>query len=301
MARRRRGGAVSAALLALALCLPAASAAQEPPPATPAQAPAPATSAPAGTDYRIGPGDVLEITVFDNVDLSRTPTVQTSGVIALPLLGEVAVAGLTPPEVRQKLTTLLARDYLVNPQVEVKVKEYQSQFVSVVGEVNSPGRKPLRGRTRLIDVLIEAGSFTPRASGEVVITRLQGSFEGGVKTLRLRLGGGPLTPQDQISLEVVLQDGDLITASAKYYVTVEGEVAHPNRYPIDGDLTVTGAISLAGGLSRFGGNNVKVRRLDPETGKISILEVDLKAVRSGKATDPPLLANDVITVPRRRF
>jgi polysaccharide export outer membrane protein len=244
---------------------------------------------------------VLEVTVFDNNDLSRTPTVQTSGVIALPLLGEVPVGGLTVAEVKEKLTALLGRDYLVNPQVEVKVKEYQSQFVSVVGEVNSPGRKPLRGHTRLIDLLIEAGGFTPRASGDVVITRLEGSFEGGAKTLRLRLGGGPLTPKDQISLEVVLQNGDLITASAKYYVTVEGEVAHPNRYPIDGDLTVTGAISLAGGLSRFGGNGVKVRRIDPETGKTTILEVDLKDVRNGKAEDPPLLANDVITVPRRRF
>ena len=259
------------------------------------------SASPMGGDYRIGPGDVLDIAVFDNNDLSRTPTVQTSGAIALPLLGEVPVVGLTVAEVKQKLTTLLARDFLVNPQVEVKVKEFQSQFVSVVGEVNSPGRKPLRGRTRLIDVLIEAGGFTPRASGEIAITRIEGSFDGGAKTLRLRLGGGPLTPQDQVNLEVALQNGDLIAASAKYYVTVEGEVSHPNRYPIEGDLTVTGAISLSGGLSRFGGNSVKVRRLDPETGKTTILEVDLKAVRSGKAEDPPLRANDVITVPRRKF
>jgi polysaccharide export outer membrane protein len=269
--------------------------------ASPPPPPTPAPAASDAFDYRIGPGDVLDIAVFDNNDLSRAPTVQTTGAIALPLLGEVPVAGLTVAEVKNKLTTRLARDYLVNPQVEVKVKEYQSQFVSVVGEVNAPGRKPLRGRTRLIDLLIDAGGFTPRASGEILITRLDGSFEGGGKTLRLRLGGGPLTAQDQISLEVLLQNGDLISASAKYYVTVEGEVAQPNRYPIDGDLTVSGAISLAGGLSRFGGSGVKVRRLDPETGKTTILEVDLKAVRSGKAEDPRLLANDVITVPRRRF
>ena len=282
-------------LRALALLLATVAAAQEPPaaPPTPLQ--------PEGSDYRIGPGDVLEVTVFDNNDLSRTPTVQTSGVIALPLLGEVPVAGLTVPEVKQKLTALLGRDYLVNPQVEVKVKEYQSQFVSVVGEVASPGRKPLRGQTRLIDILIEAGGFTPRASGDIVITRLEGSFEGGARTLRLRLAGGALTAEDQARLEVLLKDGDLVTASAKYYVTVEGEVAHPNRYPIEGDLTLTGAISLAGGLSRFGSNDVKVRRTDPETGKTTILEVDLKAVRSGKAEDPRIVANDVITVPRRRF
>ena len=77
--------------------------------------------------------------VFGNEDLSRSPTVQTSGAIALPLLGDVPVAGLTIAEVQRKLTTLLARDYLVNPQVEVKVKEYQSQFVTVLGEVNTPG------------------------------------------------------------------------------------------------------------------------------------------------------------------
>ena len=89
------------------------------------------------------------------------------------------MAGLTVAEAQRKLTTLLARDFLVNPQVEVKVKEYQSQFVSVVGEINNPGRKPLRGRTRLIDVLVEAGGFKPTASGEVIITPSEGTFDGG--------------------------------------------------------------------------------------------------------------------------
>jgi polysaccharide export outer membrane protein len=188
-------------------------------PSSPPTATLPPAVAP---EYRVGPGDVLEVTVFGNDDLSRTATIQTSGVIALPLLGEVEVGGLTLAEVQRKLTTLLARDYLVNPQVEVKVKEYQSQFVSVVGEVNNPGRKPLRGRTRLIDVLVEAGGFTPRASGEIQIARREGSFEGGARILRMRLSGSAPSPQDQVNLEVPLKNGDLITASAKYYVTVEG-------------------------------------------------------------------------------
>ncbi|HEY6547362.1 MAG TPA: polysaccharide biosynthesis/export family protein, partial [Vicinamibacteria bacterium] len=158
--------------------------AQTPPPppyTTPAPMAAPAEAGaarPTPPEYRVGAGDVLELVVFGNEDLTRTPTVQPSGVIALPLLGEVPVGGLTVAEVQRKLTTLLARDFLVNPQVEVKVKEYQSQSVSVVGEVNSPGRKPLRGRTRLIDVLLEAGGFRPTASGEIVITRNEGTFEG---------------------------------------------------------------------------------------------------------------------------
>jgi protein involved in polysaccharide export with SLBB domain len=135
----------------------------------------------------------------------------------------------------------------------------------------------------------------------VVITRLEGTFGGGAKTLKVRLGGGPLTPMDQVNLEVPLQNGDLITVSPKYYVTVEGEVERPNRYPIDGDLTVSGAISLAGGLTRFGGGKVRLRRVHPETGKTEIQDVDLKAVRGGNAKDPQVLPNDVITVSRRKF
>ena len=289
------------AAFALAFSGPARGQVPAPSPPTTVPSPSAAPSPGAAPDYRVGPGDVLEVTVFGNEDLSRTSTVQTSGVIALPLLGEVEVAGLTLPEVQRKLTTLLARDYLVNPQVEVKVKEYQSQFVSVVGEVNSPGRKPLRGKTRLIDVLVEAGGFTPRASGDVQIARREGSFEGGAKILRMRLSGSAPSPQDQVNLEVLLRNGDLITASPKYYVTVEGEVVRPGRYPIEGELTITGAISTAGGLTRFGSSNLKVRRVDPETGQTRILDVDLKAVRKGKEPDLALLSNDVVSVPRRLF
>jgi polysaccharide export outer membrane protein len=185
--------------------------------------------------------------------------------------------------------------------VDVKVKEYQSQFVTLIGEVNSPGKKPLRGRTRLIDALVEAGGFTPRASGEIVITRVEGSFAGGVKTLRMRLGSAALTPQDQVNLEIALLSGDIITASPKHYVTVEGEVMRPNRYVLEGDLTVSGAISSAGGLTRFGSQDVKVRRVDAQSGQTTIFEVDLKDVRRGKAVDPPLQPNDVVSVSRRVF
>jgi polysaccharide export outer membrane protein len=274
-----------------------APAAQPPPAATPAPSPSPQ---PGASEYQVGPGDVLEVAVFGNEDLSRLPTVQPNGTVALPLLGELPVAGLTVAEIRTKLTALLAKDFLVNPQVEVKIKEYQSQFVSVVGEVNNPGRKPLKGRTRLIDVLVESGGFRPTASGEVIINRTDGSFDGGAKTLRLKLGSAP-TPQDQVNLEIPLRNGDLITASPKYFVTVEGEVSRPGRYPIENDLTVMGAVSTAGGLTRFGSTDVKVRRLDPQSGQARIIAVDLKSVRKGKQEDPLLLPNDVISVSRRVF
>jgi polysaccharide export outer membrane protein len=275
-----------------------AQAASPRPPAAPA-APSPRPT-PASTEYRIGPGDVLEVTVFGNEDLSRTTTVQPSGAVTLALLGEVQVAGLTVPEVKARVTSMLGRDFLVNPQVEVAIREYQSQFVTIIGEVNTPGRKPLRGRTRLVDALIEAGGFTPRASGELTISR-PGGFEGGQSTMRLRLGGETMTPQEQIALELPLRTGDIVTASAKQYVTVEGEVSRPNRYTLEADLTVSAAISMAGGLTKYGSSDVRVRRVNPATGAVEILKVDLKDVRKGKELDPLLQPNDVVSVARRLF
>jgi polysaccharide biosynthesis/export protein len=290
---------ITVLLLVVALQAPQAPAPQAP---TATPAPPPVEAPAASSDYQVGPGDVLEVTVYDNPELSRIPTVQTNGGITYPLLGEIQVAGLTVSEVQRKITNLLAKDYLVNPQVEVKVREYQSQFVSVVGEMNAPGRKPLRGRTRLIDVLTEAGGFTPRASGEVLITRSDGTFEGGSKTLVVRLSASATpTLQDTVNLELPLRNGDIITASPKYYVTVDGEVNKPGRYAVESDLTVTGAVSLAGGLTRFGSNTVKVRRTDAQSGKTSLIEVDLKDVRNGKQPDLRLQPNDVLSISRRLF
>jgi polysaccharide export outer membrane protein len=215
---------------------------------------------------------VIEVDVLGNDDLSRTTTVQTSGTITLPLLGDVAVAGLSPRAIAERLRDLLGRDYLVNPQVEVKVKDYLSQFVSVVGEVQAPGRKAIKGRTRLIDSLVEAGGFNARASGEVVVTRINGTFADGAHSLTIRLGGA-LTP----------------------------EVQHPSRYPIDGQLSITGVLSLAGGVTRFASSDVKVRRVDPRTGQTEIREVSLKAIRKGKQPDLVLQPNDVVSVSRRIF
>jgi polysaccharide export outer membrane protein len=273
------------------------------PPASPwpLASPSPSPFAGEGKDgYRVGPGDVLDIAVLGNADLTRTATVQPSGSITFPLLNEVAVSGLTVSEVQRKMATLLQKDFLVDPHVEVKVKEFQSQFVVVVGEVNTPGRKVLRGASRLIDVLVESGGFTPRASGEIVITRSEGSFEGGSKVLRMRLGG-TFSAQDYVGLELPLRNGDVITAPARQYVTVEGEVQRPGRYAIEGDLTVTGAISTAGGLTRFGSSDVKLRRIESGTGRVTITKVDLKSVRKGKRPDPTVAPNDVITVSRRLF
>lgn len=282
--------------LGLALLLQAAPAPTVPA-ATPTPTPEPFSQA--EVEYRVGVGDVLDVTVIGSAELSRTAPIQPTGGISLPLLGEVAVSGLTVPEVQRKVTTLLERDYLVDPQVEVKVREYQSQFVFVVGEVNRPGRVPLRGATRLLDVLLEAGGFNPRASGQVQITRpVEGN--GEPQTIQIRLSGPNMTPQDQINLRLPMRNGDVVTATPMSYVTVQGEVARPGRYPIEGDLTVTAAVALAGGKSRFGSDKAEISRLD-KGGMRRTIKVNLKDIHEGKEPDIPVQGNDTIVVSRRLF
>ena len=248
------------------------------------------------------PGDVLEITVFGNERPDPTPTVQPSGVIALPLLGEVPVAGLTVAEIQRKLTTLLARDFLVNPQVEVKVKEYQSQFVTVVGEVNSPGpqaaarphppHRRAAGGGRASRPGLRRGHHHPRGGD---LRRRRDDAAAALRGAQRPDAPGPDQPGAR------LRNGDIITASPKYYVTVEGEVTRPGRYPIEGDLTVTRR-HLHGGRP----HPLREQRREgpahrPADRATTILEVDLKDVRNGKKPDPPLLPNDVVTVSRRLF
>jgi polysaccharide biosynthesis/export protein len=260
---------------------------------------APASPAPPAAAYRVGPGDVLEVSVAGRPDLGRLPTVQTTGAIWIPLNSEVAVEGLTPAEIGTRLTELLARHEPSRPVVTVTVKEYKSQFVWVAGEVNKPGRKALKGQTRLLDVLLEAGGFTDRASGEVLVQRQGGTFENGSAVRRLHLPRTGPTPGALAELETVLRRGDVVTASVSRYVTVTGEVVRPGRYALEGETTVTAVLSSAGGLTRFGNRQVTVSRRDPASGQLQVLQADLEAIEKGRAPDLVLLPDDRIEVKKR--
>jgi polysaccharide export outer membrane protein len=265
-----------------------------------AQAPATPAAPPAagGAIYRVGPGDVLEVNVPGRPDLSRLPTVQTTGTVYLPVLNEVSVEGLTIVDIRQRLTRLLAERDVVVPALDVRVREYQSHFIWVRGEVNRPGRKPLRSGSRLVDALVEAGGFSGKASGEVTVERQEGTFPDGAKTRRFRFRPGNPTPEGQLDLELPLHHRDVVTAVLQRYVTVAGAVARPGKYALDTGLTVSRVISSAGGTSA---RKVTVQRQDPTTGITQSLEVDLKNVESGREPDVELLPDDAVSVKGRRL
>ncbi len=250
--------------------------------------------------YHVGPGDVLEVTVAGRPDLARLPTVQTTGLIWIPQVPEgVRVEGSTPSEIGKALTELLARHEPARPEVTVSVKEYRSQFVWMAGEVNQPGRKALKGPMRLLDALREAGGFTARASGEVLLQRQEGTFADGSTVRRLRFPRTAPTPGGLAELETALRRGDVVTASVSHYVTVAGQVVRPGRYAMDGETTVSAILSSAGGLTRLGNRRVTVSRRDSTSGQVRVLQANLKAIEKGREPDLVLLPDDRIEVKAR--
>lgn len=110
-------------------------------------------------DYRIGPSDLLEISVFQVPDLSRTVRVNTSGAITMPLIGQVQAGGLTGQQLEEAIARKLGETYLQNPQVSVFIKEFISQRVTVGGSVNKSGIFPISGKTTLMQAIALAGGL----------------------------------------------------------------------------------------------------------------------------------------------
>ena len=260
-----------------------------------------AAQAAAGAEptYRVGPGDVLEVTVDGHPELTRFPTVQTTGGIWMPALGEVQVVGLTPAGIGGRLAELQARRGGSSPTVTVSVREYHSQWVWVGGQVHRPGRQALTDGLRLRDVLLEAGGLTTEASGEVVVQRPQGTFADGTAIRRVRLSRAGPTPDALACLDTLLRGDDVVTVSERGFVRVGGGVVRPGRYALDGETMLTAAVASAGGRTRAAGPQVQVSRHDPKTGQLQVLAADLDAIGAGRAPDLVLLAGDEVEVKAR--
>ena len=125
-------------------------------------------------EYRIGPEDMLDISVWNNSAISRTVPVRPDGKISLPLVNDVQAAGLTPNQLRSVLLKKLA-EYVPSPEVSVIVREVHSFKVSVIGEVKKTGRHELKGRATVLDILAMAEGFGEFAGrGRIVVLRPEG-------------------------------------------------------------------------------------------------------------------------------
>ena len=157
------------------------------------------------SEYRIGPEDVLNISVWNNTAISRTVPVRPDGKISLPLVNDVHAAGLTPNQLRMVLTKKLA-EYVPSPEVSVIVEEVHSFKVSVIGEVKKTGRHELKGGATVLDVLAMGEGFGDFASrGRIVVLRPEG------KTMRqIPFNYNKVVSSDGVLENFLLQPGDII-------------------------------------------------------------------------------------------
>jgi len=124
-------------------------------------------------DTTLGPGDVFEVTVFGEKDLSGKFRVSSAGTIEYPLVGRVKVAGLAPPGVAAKLKKRLSQGFLKDPYVSIFVESYNSKKISVFGQVKKPGTFNYANNMSIIEAITLAGGFTPMASkNKITVTRV---------------------------------------------------------------------------------------------------------------------------------
>jgi polysaccharide export outer membrane protein len=166
----------------------------------------PADQGPAeAADYRIGPEDLIQVSVWNNEAISRTVPVRPDGKITLPLLNDVQAAGLTPLELRGVLMKTLA-EYMPTPEVSVIVTEVRSFKVSVIGAVPKPDRYELKSRATVMDVLAMAGGLTEFASrSRIFVLRSNAG-----KTERIPFDYGKVSSGDARYRNVQLQPGDIV-------------------------------------------------------------------------------------------
>jgi polysaccharide export outer membrane protein len=252
-------------------------------------------------EYKIGPKDLLEIAVFGLDEMNKTVRVSEDGNIALPLIGEIEVEGLTKSELEKKVAQLLEEKYLHNPQVTIFIREYQSKRVSIIGAVKEPGRYELLGRQTLLHMIAQAGGMTNQAGEEIIVVREK--TDGSSRSLRISIDD--LILEGDPSLNIPLEPGDIVNIPIDMvvHVYVFGQVRSPGALEVKKSNipTLVQAIAQAGGFSDRAAKGRVVLKRENEQGQEEERKVNIKAIMKGKIEDIQLKENDVVFVPETIF
>lgn len=254
--------------------------------------------------YRIGPGDVLDIRIYNRPQLSRDGVrVEGNGMIRMPLIeGDIKAACLTEGELAKEISTRYARFYK-NLQVDVFIKEYQSQQVAVIGAVNDQSRFRLQRRVRLLELLTYAKGPSTRAGQTINI--VHSSTPSPCKVTDESDSGSVFTSyklsdvlQGDPKSNPYLEAGDIVTIPEADQIYVVGNVISPVTIPLREPITLTRAIAMAGGLKQdTRKDKIRVLRQEPGTTVRKEMTVDLSAIEKKSSEDLALLPNDIIDVP----
>jgi polysaccharide export outer membrane protein len=206
-------------------------------------------------EVRLGPGDVVTISVYGQEDLSARVRISSDGKISFPLIGQVEIAGLLPIEAEAAIARRLSQgNFVENPQVNVFVEERvttASEMVTILGMVKQPGRFPVEsasseGAGTVIGLIALAGGLLNDAADYLILTR-----EAGGKQQTLRVDLLDVLKSGDLSQNYDLMAGDIVFVPRMDVFYIFGEVERPGSYRLERDMTVMQAISVGGGLTQY--------------------------------------------------
>jgi len=242
-------------------------------------------------EYIIGEGDLLKISVYDNLDLSTDSRVSGDGKITMPLIGEVIVTGMTAAGAQEIIAARLADGYIKKPQVSVFISEYKSKKVTTLGEFTKPGLVELRGNSTLMEVISNAGGITVNASETLIIKRTILKADGTSEDTMINVDLVRLLEKGDISTNIMVKDGDSIYIPRAAFIYVTGEVKTPGAYKVTNGLTVLRSITLAGGFTQRAAKNSPTIVRKSSEGEFSVAAHMEDLVKS----------DDIIVVPESFF
>jgi polysaccharide export outer membrane protein len=258
--------------------------------------------------YRIGPGDVLDIKVFNKPQFNREGVrVDPRGMIRMPLIKEEIVAACHTETELEAIVTQLLKEYVLEPQVTVQIKEYQSEAVAVLGAVRAPSRFQLQRRVRLLELLTFVNGPADNAGRTVQVVHTGPRMDCGDPS-HLAEPETAASVIDSYQLSDTLrgdeksnpyvQPGDVVSIAVADQVYVIGNVVHPTSIALTEPMTVSRAIAMAGGTALDTKKNaIHIIRQTPGAVEKKEILIDLEAINHHKAEDVVLVANDIIDVP----
>ncbi|MCD2518876.1 polysaccharide export protein EpsE [Massilia sp. G4R7] len=219
----------------------------------------------------LGPGDVVKLSVYGSPDLSLETRVSESGNITFPLLGQVAVGGLSVAAAEKKIGDMLEKGgYLKKAQVNMLVTTLASQQVSVLGYVNRPGRYAVEGRRKVLDLLAMAGGIHGEGGDMINLVRTRNGA-----TTRETIDVVDMVRKGELNKDYEVAGGDIIYVERAPRAYVSGEVARPGAFRLERGMTVQQAVAAGGGLNQRGSNKgMKITRKDAGGNPVTI---DVKA------------------------
>jgi len=241
----------------------------------------------------IGPGDQVDIEVFDTPELSGTSRVSQTGEVNLAVIGSVQIAGLTPNEAARKIESVLkSRGILIDPHVTVAISEYASQGATITGEVRSPGVYPTLGSRRLLDMIALAGGVAVTAGR--VATIVHRNDPEHPQDVHLVANNDKLGAQQN----PVIYPGDTVVIDKAGIIYVIGDVGRGGGYLIDNNehLSLLQALSLAGGWTRTSAQSKVILIRKVPQGREEI-KLDLSHIVRGEQADLRVSNGDILYVP----